>query len=502
MSYHWTRLELAARPVERAKDPLTEPTWWELPAILVLVAILAANEIWDWRAEDTLNIVAPVWLSLAVGAGALKMANVDGRAVWTPLFWFRVATLIFYGLGNIAPVIMNGATLEYAQSLYFFLPEDLLRVNLNTAVGVGAILFGSLMFERMFVTTRVATVKRAALRSPGGAARMGTALFLIGAAINYFFILPNLLGASDTVIPGFVVSLAMSELVGLSLLAIWACATSKAAVLAIVAVVAVESAVGVLFLNKTMALMAWFAFVIGALCYNLTIPRLATAGLLVYFAFGILQPLVAYGRNEAFNNPANRGAEMSLFRNFEYLRSYFVESKAENDPEAVQGGLMRLTLVNVAAFTIAQYDHGLPGDSIRNAWVVFVPRFLWPEKPLLLSGFELATLATGGVGNSISAGYFAETYWNFGWVGLVLLMFPVGAFFNWTTHFAARALAREDWIYAPLLFFNLKMSLEIGSAYSGFIGAAAQSFAIQIMLYFVGRLLRSTGLLRPLESGA
>ena len=160
LTYHWTRLELTARPVERAKDPLTEPTRWELPAILALVAILAANEIWDWRAEETLNIVAPVWLSLAVGAGALKMANGDGRAMWMPLFWVRVATLIFYGLGNIAPVIMNGASLEYMQSLYFFLPEDLLRVNLNTAVGVGSILFGSLMFERMFVTTRVATVKR------------------------------------------------------------------------------------------------------------------------------------------------------------------------------------------------------------------------------------------------------------------------------------------------------------------------------------------------------
>ena len=366
LTYHWTRLELTARPVERAKDPLTEPTRWELPAILVLVAILAANEIWDWRAEETLNIVAPVWLSLAVGAGALKMANGDGRAMWMPLFWVRVATLIFYGLGNIAPVIMNGASLEYMQSLYFFLPEDLLRVNLNTAVGVGSILFGSLMFERMFVTTQVATVKRPALRSPGGAGRMGAALFLIGAAINYFLILPSFLGVSDIVIPGFLVSLAMSEQVGISLLAIWGYATSKAAVLALVALVAVESAVGVLFLNKGMALTPWFAFLIGAFYYKLTIPRLAAAGLFVFFAFGILQPLVAYGRNEAFNNPANQGAEMSLFRNFEYLRSYFVESKAENDPEAVQGGLMRLSLVNVAAFTIAQYDHGLPGDSIRS----------------------------------------------------------------------------------------------------------------------------------------
>ena len=94
----------------RAKDPLIEPNWWELPAILALTALLTAADIGDWRAEETLNIVAPVWLLLALGASALKMGTADSRAIWTPLFWFRVATLIYFGLGNIAPMIMNSAS--------------------------------------------------------------------------------------------------------------------------------------------------------------------------------------------------------------------------------------------------------------------------------------------------------------------------------------------------------------------------------------------------------
>ena len=118
--------------------------------------------------------------------------------------------------------------------------------------------------------------------------------------------IPSAMGLIDFVIPGFVTSLAMCEHVGFALLAIWAFATSTPAVLAVAALVALESLVGLLMLNKTSALLPWIAFVIGALSYNLTIPRLATAGLLISFAFGILQPLVAYGRNEAFNNPANK----------------------------------------------------------------------------------------------------------------------------------------------------------------------------------------------------
>jgi hypothetical protein len=125
---------------------------------------------------------------------------------------------------------------------------------------------------------------------------------LIGAGINYFLALPAAMSLADFVVPGFVMNLALCEYVGFALLAIWAFTNSTAAVLAVAALVAVDSMVGVLMLNKSWALLPWFAFVIGALSYNLTILRLATAGLLIVFAFSVLQPLVAYGRNEANNN--------------------------------------------------------------------------------------------------------------------------------------------------------------------------------------------------------
>ena len=156
----------------RARDPLIEPNWWELPAILALVAILSAADIWDWRAEDTLNIMAPAWLSLAIGASALKMAIADSRAIWAPLFWFRVATLIYFGLGDIAPLIMNSASLIYAQSTYFFLPADIQKVNLIAAVGVACVLSSNLIFERLFVPVGASGVARSAPRAPREAARL------------------------------------------------------------------------------------------------------------------------------------------------------------------------------------------------------------------------------------------------------------------------------------------------------------------------------------------
>ena len=163
--------------------------------------------------------------------------------------------------------------------------------------------------------------------------------------------------------------------------------------------------------------------------------------------------------------------------------------------------LLRVSFVNVAAFVVAQYDHGLPGDSLRDTLYSFIPRFLWPEKPVVLLGGELATLVSGEVGNQISPGYFAEAYWNFGWIGLPLLLVPVGFFFNVATHFAARVIEREDWLYLPVLFLSLKVGMQIDSVYNGFVGAAAQIFALYFVVKFGSRLLRSLGML-PAEGGA
>jgi hypothetical protein len=250
LGYHSTRWELSVRPVGRAKDPLIEPNWWELPAIFALIATLTAADIGDWRAEDTLNMVAPVWLSLALSASALKMGTADSRAIWTPLFWFRVATLIYFGLGNIAPMLMNSASLIYAQSAYFFLPADLERVNLIAAVGVACVLSGNLIYEKLFVRAGASGIARRAPRAPGEALRKGVPLLLIGAGINYFILMPSSMGLIDFVVPGFIASLAMCEDVGFALLAIWAFARSTTAVFAVAGLVAVESLVGLLIAQQ------------------------------------------------------------------------------------------------------------------------------------------------------------------------------------------------------------------------------------------------------------
>jgi hypothetical protein len=218
------------------------------------------------------------------------------------------------------------------------------------------------------------------------------------------------------------------------------------------------------------------------------------------YAF-IVSPWVGYGRTEA-GILASSGGEATFSDRVNYLRTYFDDVKTEKDPEERQEAVLRLSYTSAVAFVISLYDHGLPGDTLRDAVYSFIPRFLWPEKPLVMVQAELATLATGTFGNSISAGYFAEAYWNLGWIGLPLLMLPVGVFLNLTTHFAARVIARGDWPFLPLLFLNMKIGMGIEAWYIGFVGTIAQGLFLYVILRIVSYWLRSAGILPALASRA
>jgi hypothetical protein len=104
--------------------------------------------------------------------------------------------------------------------------------------------------------------------------------------------------------------------------------------------------------------------------------------------------------------------------------------------EAVEEGLSRVAYVDYFADslrfvpTIVPHANGeIWGDAVRN---VLMPRFLFPHKPILLSDSELTMRYTGHLlasdaqGTSISLGYVAESYVDFGLRGMWVPIFLMG----------------------------------------------------------------------------
>jgi hypothetical protein len=107
--------------------------------------------------------------------------------------------------------------------------------------------------------------------------------------------------------------------------------------------------------------------------------------------------------------------------------------------DAVNPSISRISLLNQTANVIEQTPSAVP---YQHGWlysymlVSFIPRFIWPEKPSVSEANRFYQVAYGLTSEeelnstSISAGLLAEGYINFGWAGVIGIMFMVGVFFD------------------------------------------------------------------------
>src|SRR5919108_137043 len=100
-------------PRSRQLDCLVAPAW-ELAAIAGLICLyLVADTVFGDSSHDALNIAGPLWLTVALGLSATRMVLGNTAAIWTGLFWFRVATAVYFGVGSLVPFYVNLATRMY-----------------------------------------------------------------------------------------------------------------------------------------------------------------------------------------------------------------------------------------------------------------------------------------------------------------------------------------------------------------------------------------------------
>ena len=88
-----------------------------------------------------------------------------------------------------------------------------------------------------------------------------------------------------------------------------------------------------------------------------------------------------------------------------------------------------MNYANAQAFAMHNYDEGHPGDSAKLALIAWIPRAVWPNKPIIESGVGFHERMTGDSGPSFGVGFFAEAYWNGGWALVILVSAVVGWLF-------------------------------------------------------------------------
>jgi hypothetical protein len=106
---------------------------------------------------------------------------------------------------------------------------------------------------------------------------------------------------------------------------------------------------------------------------------------------------------------------------------------------AIEPSVSRFSLLNQTANvvdltpSVVPYQYGLLYSYIAVTWI---PRFVWPDKPSVSEANQYYQVAYGLSTEedlsrvSISVGLLAEGFMNFGWAGVVGIMFLAGVFFD------------------------------------------------------------------------
>jgi hypothetical protein len=174
----------------------------------------------------------------------------------------------------------------------------------------------------------------------------------------------------------------------------------------------------------------------------------------------------------------------------------------ENAPDrstyATTAVLERASLLTQVAHVMEVTPEEVPfqqGGTYSYVWVSLIPRFLWPNKPSVSDANRYYQIAYGLSderslrSTSISVGSMAEGYINFGWLGVVVVMFGIGAILKIyeKTFLANRANALVFCIGIALI----PQFIDIGSQLGQYLGGLVQEIGLTFLMFLPITVRRS-----------
>lgn len=474
------------RPAKRrrpAYDVSLQTTGLELAALIGLAAFYLITELVlseDWYAS--IAVIGPIALAVILGTSALRMLKINPANIWTALFWFRVTTVLYFCFGQVVPFFLNEISYLYFQNYYAPTPAEFIKLNLIIVTGVICVLSAGGFAGRIMKPLPAPTSGTQHNRHDFGRTfRLGILLLICGSLVKYLIVIPQALGFTSGTIPGAIVIFGSMSSGGIYLLTLLSLRSRNVALFVLMLGLTIfEMTVGLVMMTKTETLIPMLVFIMAILSHRASFFRLSVTTLAMIFMFNVLVPLVSHGR-DVLNSQATDRGQVGITERLGMLSSYYDADLEQNKYGDFQGGFLRLSYASLGALFVNKYDIGDPGNSMELIFAVVIPRILWPEKPLIDLGRQMSIIVSGNENNAVGIGLYFESYWNFGWLGLPLLMIPFGMILAFLSRLTLTVFLHHNYILLPVVFIAMRVGIAIDNAYVGQIGAIAQI----IVLYYI-----------------
>lgn len=446
------------------------------------------------------NGILPVYFMGALLLPASRLIRRVPESIWAPAAWLPISFAVFYGFGPLVTVYGNSATIQAMDATLLAVSQaQVFKANFLSVTGVISVTAGFWLAERLRAHSirphPISMVNRLNIKPSS----LALVFVFFGLLLRHGILKPIEWGSLSAVVPGVIGALGPLADVGFGLLAFSMIVNRRRILYQIFWLTwPIHLFLCLLSLSKAEIIVAMLLPALGAFMAHRDRNRLFINIAIMVLVFSLSQSWVNYGRGMIASesgtiSQAGYGTRVDLLGN--YLSG---ERMPTVRHESLQDWWTRLNFSHVQAYAMEQYESGMPGSTLSNVWMYFIPRLVWPDKPALEGpGKIFYSLVTGREGTSFLAlSVFGDLYWQFGWLGVILVCPLIGWFFSVISFRSVTIMKDRYFIMMPVVLLALNTALLGMNKYliNGIIAVIpvyyGYIFLISISAMLIGRFLK------------
>lgn len=446
------------RDRERSPDrPDRKVGWWRPGAAELAVGVTALLSSQRLRDDDWWAPAAAIIASGLVLLPAMRRAlrRRTEHVMADHLLVLCGAFILYYVLGALLIPLGPRDQAEHALSGYWLDVVLAMRVTAVNAVGLGlALISGSLCGTRW--VSRLA--RRSVALGAGIPRHWVTVGFMFVGGITALYVLAldlGLHGDGGGVVSGTVRALSNLALVAIVMAIAYRGPGNLGLGALAVLLAACLGAAGLLQLNKSAVLFP-MAAVFAGMAWRTSVRRvMAPAIVTLLAAFLLIGSPVGTARNTA-STTVDLGERTAILS-----ASLAGQSPVASDDGGYQHWA-RFSYLGPQSAAIDMYDSGRGGDDYTKLGWVFLPRALFPGKPIITaSSREFYYRLSGSETSSTGQGVFVSGYYDLGWVGAAVVGVVVGLILSCTSAFALEVFRAGAMLWLPVAVMGSFMAFRI-----------------------------------------
>jgi hypothetical protein len=456
-------------------------------ALTVLYLVVGPSK--DEHEWGVVNLIGPISLCMAGLWAGYRIVTTNPRTIWTPIPWFALTSSLYYGLGPLLYLFGSAEVIDSLNDYWPVDPSDLWRANLLSTVCLLTIAGTFLATDRLLETGRDSERIASTVAGDDDPAQRALFLFLgFGIPLRYLLVLPCTFGQLPFVVPGSLFVLGCLVKLAVFMLAYLGAKRQGLWRAGFWMLFGTELITNFLCLSKLEVLLVFIMAALGRFLAKKKVKELVFAGVVTLGIFIIIAPLVTWSRLRISRETGNASVapfELRLAVTAEALELW-LKGELEIEGDTNDRGWGRLCYTPTQTACLHLYDSGFAGDSFAYALYSWIPRFIWSDKPTMSLGQDFTLMVKGRIGTCTAAGFFAEAYWNGGWLLVVLTCVYVGVLFAWLSRAALRIIAHSEWVFLPCAFIGMSMGLRLDD---WFAPTFVTGFLMYLVYYFIIRLV-------------